>query len=115
MARKIPAGTFAFMILAFAVYALTGVFSKMASAFAAFSSPYLIFLGGAVAVLGVYAVMWQIILKRLPLSTAFLWKNVCILFSLLYSHFIFNEQITTNNLIGMAIIITGLCLISGEQ
>lgn len=115
MARKISVGTFAFMILAFAVYALTGVFSKMASRFESFSCSYLLFFGGAIAVLGIYAVMWQIILKRLPLSTAFLWKNVCLLFSLLYSHFLFNEQITTNNLIGMVVIITALCLISGDQ
>lgn len=115
MHKALPRGIFIFMMLAFAVYALTGVFSKMASEYPSFSSPYLVYLGGCIAVLGVYAIMWQIILKNIPLSTAFLWKNVSLVFYLLYSRILFGEAITFNNIFGIGVIMAGLCLISREK
>lgn len=104
-----------FMLAAFAIYSSAGVFSKYAAQFRLLSTGYFICLGCTITVLGVYAIMWQIILKHLPLTTAFLWKNVCIIFGLLYSYFLFHEPISANNLIGISIILIGLIILTPKK
>jgi len=92
------------------VYACTSICTKMASRQDMLSWPYMFWIAGAVGVLGVYAVLWQQIIKRMPLSTAYMFKGMSLVFVLLISAFLFGEAITTSNLIGSAIIIIGIVL-----
>ena len=92
------------------VYACTSIFTKTASAQEMLSLPYLLCIAGAVAVLGVYAVLWQQIIKRMPVSDAYMFKGTSIIFILLLSHFIFGEAITVTNMIGAVLIIGGIAL-----
>lgn len=94
----------------YAIYACTAIFTKMASRQEMLSWPYLFWIAGAVGVLGVYAVLWQQIIKRMPLSTAYMFKGMSLVFVLLISALLFGEAITTSNLIGSAIIIIGIVL-----
>ena len=99
-----------FLILAFFVYACSTLFSKQASEYNFISLPYVLFLVGAVAVLGIFAIMWQQIIKKMPISDAYMFKGTSLIFILLLSHIIFGEMITVNNMIGAAIIIGGIAL-----
>ena len=92
------------------VYACTSIFTKMASRQEMLSLPYLLWIAGAVGVMGVYAVLWQQVIKRMPLSTAYMFKGTSLIFVLLISALLFGEAITVNNVIGSAIIITGIVL-----
>ena len=92
------------------LYACVGICTKMAALQATGSWPYLLWFGGAVAIIGVYAILWQQVLKRIELSTAYMFKGTSLIFVLLISSLLFGETITTNNLIGSAIIITGIVL-----
>lgn len=92
------------------VYACTSIFTKLASARQMLSLPYLLCIAGAVAVLGVYAVLWQQIIKRMRVSDAYMFKGTSIIFILLLSHFIFGEAITVTNMIGAVLIIGGIAL-----
>lgn len=74
------------------------------------SWPYLFWIAGAIGVMGVYALLWQQVIARMPLSTAYLFKGTSLIFVLLFSALLFGEAITTNNLIGSAIIIAGIVL-----
>lgn len=112
MEKKITIGGFLFMIAAFAIYASSGIFSKLAASYEPLSWPYLFCVAAVISILGIYAIMWQVILKRLPLTVAFLWKSTGLIFGLSYSYFIFAEDITWNNVIGIAIILTGLTIVS---
>lgn len=60
--------------------------------------------------LGVYAVLWQQVIKRMPLSMAYMFKGTSLIFVLLISALLFGESITTNNLIGSAVIVFGIVL-----
>ena len=63
------------LIGAIFIYTTSGVFSKLASQQNFASLLYIAFLCGSVAVLGIYAVLWQQIIKRMPVGDAYLFKG----------------------------------------
>ena len=94
------------------VYACTSICTKMASRQEMLSWPYLLWIGGAIGVIGVYALLWQQVITRMPLSTAYMFKGTSLIFVLLFSVLLFGEGITLNNVIGAVIIIIGIVLFS---
>ena len=92
------------------IYACTSIFPKMASRQEMLSWPYLLWIAGAVGVMGIYALLWQQVLKRIELSTAYMFKGTGLIFGLLIAWALLGEQITSNNIIGAAIIIIGIAL-----
>lgn len=92
------------------VYACTSIFTKMASRQEMLSWPYILWIAGAVGVMGLYAILWQQVITRLPLSTAYMFKGTSLIFVLLISALLFGEAITTANIIGSVIIISGIVL-----
>ena len=92
------------------VYACTAIFTKMASRQEMLSWPYLLWIAGAVGVIGVYALLWQQLIARMPLSTAYMFKGTSLIFVLLISALLFGEAITMTNIIGSVIIIFGIVL-----
>lgn len=92
------------------VYSLSGIFSKNA-AHEPFMSPMFIALyGGMLAILFIYAIGWQQILKRLSLSLAFANKAVTVVWGMVWGFFIFGESISALNLIGATLVIAGVVL-----
>ena len=92
------------------IYACTSIFTKMASQQEMLSLSYLLWIAGAVGVMGVYAMLWQQVIARMPLSTAYMFKGTSLVFVLLISALLFGETITINNLIGSALIVWGIVL-----
>ena len=108
MAR--PFKTYLALIGVNLVYACTSIFTKMASQQKPMSFPYLLWIAGAVGVMGVYAMLWQQVISRMPLSTAYMFKGTSLVFVLLFSALLFGEAITLNNVVGSAIILAGIVL-----
>lgn len=106
--------TYILLITAIFIYSCSGVFSKFASMQEFLSFPYIANIAGVVFVLGVYAIMWQQIIKRMPVGDAYLFKGTGTIFGLLIAHFMFGEIITLNNCIGAAIIIAGVTINAKE-
>ena len=71
---------------------------------------YTVGLIGAIGVMGLYAVLWQQILKRIELSLAYMFKGTSIVFVMLLAYILFGEQITWNNIVGAIIIVGGIVL-----
>lgn len=92
------------------LYACVGVLTKLASQREFMSWGYVFALVGAVGVMGLYAVLWQQVLKRIELSTAYMFKGTSIIFVMLLAYFLFSEQITWNNIVGAFIIVVGIVL-----
>ncbi len=104
-----------FLILLFAIYSLSGVFSKIASRYTFISPQYILCVCAIIGLLGFYAIMWQIVLKKIPLSKAYLFKSIGIIFSMIYAAFLFNEPFTINNIIGSSMIISGVSILSYKK
>lgn len=96
------------------LYACVTLFTKYASQQEMGSVAYCMGLAGAIGVMGAYAVCWQQILKRVELSTAYMFKGTSLIFIMLFAFALFGEQITLMNVIGAAVIITGITLFAKE-
>ena len=94
------------------LYACVGICTKMAAMQPPMSWPYLLWFGGAVAIIGAYATLWQQILKRIELSTAYMFKGTTLIFTMLIAALLFGEAITVPNILGSLIIITGIILLA---
>ena len=98
------------LLLTNLLYACVSIFVKLASQQHFLSCRYLLSLGGAIGVMLVYAILWQQVIKRIELSTAYMFKGTTIIFTMLFAYWLFGEQITWNNIIGAMIIILGIVL-----
>lgn len=92
------------------LYACVGIFTKYASQQDFLSLNFMLVVMGAVGVMGLYAVLWQQVLKRIELSVAYMFKGTSIIFVMLLAYILFGEQITWNNILGAIIIIVGIVL-----
>lgn len=92
------------------LYSGVSIGTKLASQQEFLSWAYLLAFIGAVGVIAVYAILWQQIIRRIELSTAYMFKGTTIIFTMLFAHWLFGEQITWNNIVGAIIIIIGIVL-----
>lgn len=93
-------------------YSLSGILSKLAAAQPFLAPKFCLCYGGIIAILGVYALAWQQIIKRLPLTTAFANKAVTVVWGLVWGLLIFHEAITPGKLAGAALVVAGVVLFS---
>jgi drug/metabolite transporter (DMT)-like permease len=96
------------------LYASVTLFTKYASQQEFGSLAYCLGLAGAIGVMGAYAICWQQILKRVELSTAYMFKGTSLIFIMLFAYALFGEQITLMNIIGSAVIVFGIVLFAKE-
>lgn len=89
----------------------SGVFSKIASRFDFLSFKFLVFYGASLAVLGIYAVVWQQILRRVDLTTAFSNRALSVVWSMLWGIVLFHEVLTFKMVFGAIIIMIGIMLV----
>lgn len=104
-----------FLSFAVAVYSVSGLFSKMASRYDFLSFPYLLCLGGVILVLGIYAILWQMALKKVPLNKAYLFRSLGVVYGLAIAFFVFQETITWNNVLGGGIVVCGLLFLLDDK
>lgn len=101
---------FVFLHIILLMSAITGIISKIASRQEFLSFKFILLYGCMIAVLGVYALCWQQIIKRLPLTIAYTNKAVTVLWGIIFGRIFFNESITIKQIIGAVIIVVGIIL-----
>ena len=98
------------------IYSLTTVIGKYTSSYPMFSREWILLYLLDFAVLGIYAIIWQQLLKHFELSIAYANKAMTLLWSLLWSVLLFHEGITPARVLGVALVIAGtIVLNSGES
>ncbi len=112
MAHPVKLADILYLSFSIAVYAVSGYFTKLASGFTFLSTAYLLCLGGAITVLAIYAVLWQMALKRVPLTQAYPFRSLGIIYGLAIAYLAFHEDVTWHNLIGAIIVLSGLLIIT---
>ena len=103
--------TYVILYANFCVYSFTTVFSKLASTYPTLSLPFIAFYGASLLSLGIYAIIWQQVLKKIPLGTAYMNRSVLIVFGMLWGFFFFQETITWNMWVGGAIVLAGVLIV----
>ena len=97
---------------------LSGVCSKMASRYTdnIFSLQFIFWFGLVFVIMFGYAIIWQQILKRMPLTVAYANKPVTLIWGIIWGKLIFDEKITWSMILGACIIFAGIYLVtSGDK
>lgn len=92
-------------------FSFCGVFSKLASGNEFLSFKFCLFYGISIIILGIYAILWQQILKKFTLTTAFFNKAITIIWGMVWGILFFNEVITWNMILGTIVVLVGVGLV----
>ena len=79
------------------------------------SLSFVILYGTEILILGIYAVLWQQIIKKFDLSIAYANRAVALLWSMLWAVLFFKEQISIKNNIGVIIVIIGTIIVNFDD
>lgn len=101
---------FAMLHLLLVMYSVTGICGKLAGQYPTFSLKFCFFYGIAIVLLGLYAIGWQQIIKRLPLSVAFANKAVTVIWGSVWGSLFFHETVTIGKVVGALMVILGVVL-----
>lgn len=100
------------------VYSVSGIFSKLASQQDFFSWQFVACYAAILGLLGLYAIGWQQIIKRLPLTTAFANRAVAVVWGIIWGVVFFGETVTVSKIAGAVLVICGVALfakVDGED
>lgn len=93
------------------IYAATSLLSKHASGYPMESIAFVVIYGLIILLLAVYALLWQQVLKKIPLNIAFANKAITVVWGMIFGALILNEAITIKMIFGSVLIISGICLV----
>lgn len=99
---------FILLQLSFLIYSCSSVVAKFASGNEVLSFKFILFYGLEVVILGIYAILWQQVIKRYELSVAYANKAVTLLWALLWSVVLFGEHLKWNHIVGIAVVMVGI-------
>ncbi len=97
-----------------AIYSLAGAAGKVASAYNFLSPGFILFYGMEILLLGLYAILWQQIIKRFDLSVAYANRAVALLWSMLWAVAFFHEKLTPANMLGILIVMAGTMVVNSD-
>ena len=103
------------MHFAFLVYSFSGVLSKSAAQVPFLSKEFIVLYGALIVLMAGYALAWQQIIKRIPMTVAYANKAVLSGWTVVWGRLFFKESISVGKLIGVAIIISGVLLLTTEK
>ena len=93
------------------ISSLSGVCSKKAALSEPFSMGFIFWYGLVLVSMFVYAVLWQQVLKRMDLTSAYANKPVGLIWGMIWGVLLFQETITPRMIVGAAVIFIGIFLV----
>lgn len=96
--------------LLLALFSVSGIMSKLAAGYDFLSWGFILCYGGMIVILGVYAIGWQQIIKRIPLTTAYANRAVTIVWGIIWGFLLFGEPLSTPKIVGAGIVLLGVVL-----
>lgn len=99
------------------IYSLSSICSKTAAVKEFMSLEWIMLYGAVVILLGIYALFWQQVLKKIPLNIGYANKSVTIIWGTIFGIMLFEETISVTNIIGIIIVLVGVILMvtGGEK
>ena len=96
-------------------YSVSGILSKLAAEQDFLSFKFCLYYAGILAILAVYAIGWQQIIKRMPLTTAFSNKAVTVVWGILWGVLFFGETLTVGKIAGAVLVIGGVVIFAATD
>ena len=101
---------FLFLHILLASLSLTGVIGKLAAKEEFLSLPFILLYGIEILVLAFYAIGWQQVVKRMPLSVAYANKAVTVIWGCIWGALIFHEHLSVGKIAGVLLVLGGVAL-----
>lgn len=98
----------------FLIYSMNSIVAKFASA-EEFGLKFILLYGLEVAILGIYAILWQQVIKKFELSVAYANKAVTLIWAMLWGSVLFKEQITVSKVAGILLVIIGIVILNSKD
>ena len=98
-----------------AVYTLSTVAAKFASGKEFLSIEFILLYGVEILILGVYAILWQQIIKKFQISIAYANRAMSLLWAILWAVVFFHEEVSIKNVIGVIIVIIGTIIVNKDD
>lgn len=114
MKKKISGRDILFLQAVIIVYTCSSIAAKLAAGCELFSLKFCLFYGIEIVILGVYALLWQQVIKRFELSVAYANRAMVIVWSMLWAALIFKEQLTVSNIAGILLVVTGTFIVNKD-
>lgn len=92
------------------IYSFASICSKMASGTDFLSLKFCIYYAGLILFLGIYAIGWQQIIKKMPLTTAFANKAVTVIWGIIWGITFFHEKISFGKIVGALFVVAGIVM-----
>lgn len=97
------------------IYTISSVMAKTASGHKKEHLLFLLFFGLEFILLGIYALLWQQMIKKFELSVAYANRAMAILWSMIWAVLFFHDRITIRNIVGVAIVLVGIVLVNTDK
>lgn len=94
------------------IYTISSVMSKAASAGKGEPLRFLFFFGMEFVMLGIYAILWQQMIKRFELSVAYANRSMAVVWSMVWAVVFFHDTITIQNVVGVVLVAAGTLIIN---
>ena len=101
--------------LVIVIYTLSSVVAKFATGKELFSFPFFLFYGLEIVILGVYALLWQQMIKKFDLSIAYANRAMALLWSAVWAVVLFHDSITMKKFVGILFVILGTVIVNLEK
>lgn len=111
MNKNIRVVTIILLHILLALYSTSGILTKLAAMSELLSIKFFLLYGGIVLILGIYAIVWQQIIKYMPLSTAYANKAITVVWGILWGVLFFQETVSWNMIIGAIVVIIGVIIV----
>ena len=97
------------------VYSLADIFSKLAAGYSFLSLGFFLCYGAMMLILFIYAIGWQQVIRRIPLTAAYANKAVTTIWGTIWGILLFHEGFSVGKLVGIMIIMAGIVLFTGDE
>ncbi|MBQ9512639.1 MAG: transporter [Lachnospiraceae bacterium] len=104
-----------FLQFAVMVYSINTVVAKYVALEPWFSLKFILLYGLEFVVLGIYAILWQQIIKKVELSVAYANKAMTLLWSMLWGAILFHEGVTLPKVLGVGFVIAGTVILNSHE
>jgi drug/metabolite transporter (DMT)-like permease len=96
------------------IYTISSLMSKKASESEGDFTKFLFWFGMEFVVLGIYAILWQQMIKRFELSVAYANRSMAVVWSMVWAVVFFHDTITIKNIVGVCLVVVGTIIVNGE-
>lgn len=113
--KKVTAGQILMLQGGVLIFSLSSVMMKLSSNYPVLSRGFILCYGAGLMLLGVYAILWQQFLKRIPLGTAYANRAMSMLWSMVFGTLFLSETIKWTMVLGVLVIAAGILVMVSED